>query len=138
MDMKFLITPLLLISFISFSQTEKPKNKFMENKQLNSDYKDKEVSCKLTSHEMQKRKSSVILELKKQIIEKKDLGNGYEFKFKGSDKIVDQLVDFVKTERLCCSFFNFNLKISGDATYCWLIITGPKGTSDFIKTEMEL
>ncbi|HQS22873.1 MAG TPA: hypothetical protein PLJ41_00450 [Sediminibacterium sp.] len=98
----------------------------------------KTLSCKLTSPEMQQRKATVIASLKKQVIEKKELTNGYSYKFKGTDSVVNELADFVKTERLCCDFFDFELKIAGDASTAWLTITGQKGAKDFIKTELEL
>lgn len=97
----------------------------------------KSLSCKLTSPEMQKRKATVIASLKKQVIEKKELANGYSYKFKGTDSLVNELADFIKTERLCCDFFDFELKIAGDLTSAWLSITGAEGAKDFIKTELE-
>lgn len=98
---------------------------------------ERNIACKLTSPEMQKRKATVIASLKKQILEKKDLKNGYTYKFKGTDSIVDELAEFVKTERLCCDFFDFELKVAGDASSAWLTITGPKGAKDFITSELE-
>ena len=52
--------------------------------------------------------------------------------------MVDELATFVKTERACCDFFIFNLSISGDKSETWLKITGPRGTKDFIRAELEL
>ncbi len=95
------------------------------------------LSCKLTSPEMQLRKTTVIASLKKQVIEKKELTNGYSYKFKGTDSVINELADFVKTERLCCDFFDFELKIAGDASSAWLTVTGPKGVKNFIVTELE-
>ena len=95
-------------------------------------------TCKLTSPELRQRKATVIARLKKQMIDKKELKNGYSYKFIGTDKMVDELVEFVKTERECCDFFSFNLSISGDKSEAWLEITGPKGAKDFIKTELEM
>lgn len=46
------------------------------------------IACKLTSPEMQKRKTTVIASLKKQILEKKGLKDGYAYKFKGTDSVV--------------------------------------------------
>ncbi len=97
-----------------------------------------ELTCKLTSPELRKRKETVIKSLKSQMLQKKELTNGYSYKFIGSDKMVDELTEFVKTERACCDFFVFNLSISGDKSEAWLEITGPKGTKDFIKTELEM
>jgi hypothetical protein len=96
------------------------------------------LSCKLTTPEIRQRKDTVIKSLKTQILEKKELENGFTYKFTGTDKMVDELAEFVKTERVCCDFFVFNLSISGDKSEAWLEITGPKGAKDFIRTELDL
>jgi hypothetical protein len=76
--------------------------------------KNTDLTCKLTTPELRKRKETVIASLKKQMLQKKELKNGFAYKFTGSDKMVDELAEFVKTERACCNFFVFNLSISGD------------------------
>ena len=96
------------------------------------------LSCKLTTPELRERKATVIASLKKQVIEKKELKNGYAYKFTGSDSTVDELANFIKTERQCCDFFTFNISVSGDKSEAWLQITGPKGTKDFIKDELDM
>ncbi|MFN0293526.1 hypothetical protein [Pedobacter helvus] len=141
-----LIIPLLVLSFTGCCQNKQTKKTAMKNTTTavtctdgcgDSCGSEKTLSCKLTSPEMQQRKATVIASLKKQIIEKKELSNGYSYKFKGTDSIVDELADFVKTERLCCDFFDFELKVAGNASSAWLTITGPNGVKDFIKTELE-
>jgi hypothetical protein len=97
-----------------------------------------ELTCKLSSPELRKRKETVIKNLKSQMLEKNELPNGYAYKFPGTDKMVDELAEFIKTERNCCDFFIFNLSIGGDKGEAWLEITGPKETKDFIKTELEM
>ena len=97
-----------------------------------------DLSCKLTSDELQKRKVTVLESLRKQIIEKKELESGYAFKFNGTDTILDELTEFIKTERECCNFFTFNLSISGDKNEIWLELTGPKEAKEFIQAELEL
>ncbi len=72
------------------------------------------------------------------MLEKKELKNGYSYKFPGSDKILDKLTEFIKTERECCDFFIFNLSISGDKREARLKITGKPGVKEFIKTELEM
>ena len=99
--------------------------------------KSTELSCKLTTPELQKRKATVLESLRKQVIETKELSNGFAFKFTGTDKMVDELTEFIKTERVCCDFFTFNLSISGDKSEAWLELTGVDGAKDFIKAELE-
>jgi len=100
--------------------------------------KTKQLACKLTTPELRERKRTVIANLKKQILLTRELKNGFAYKFPSSDSIVDELATFVKTERACCDFFNFNLLISANKGEAWLKITGPLGAKDFIKTELEL
>lgn len=96
------------------------------------------MTCKLTSPELRERKATVLANLKKQVIERKELPNGFSYKFTGTDGMVDELATFIKTERQCCDFFEFGLSIKGDASAVWLTITGEKGVKDFIKTELEM
>lgn len=96
------------------------------------------IVCKLTGAEMPKRKATVIASLKQKLIEKKELAKGFSYKFTGSDALIDELAAFIKTERLCCAFFDFSLRIKGDGSAAWLSITGPKGSKKFILSEMEL
>lgn len=98
--------------------------------------KKKEVSCKLTSPELRKRKEEVIAVLKSKVLEKQELVDGYKYKFEATDDMLDQLTSFLKSERACCDFFDFNLALSDKIV--WLSITGPDGAKDFIKTEMDL
>lgn len=95
------------------------------------------VSCRLTSPELQKRKREVIALLKTQVLQRKELNDGYQYTFKGSDEIIDNIVSFIKTERACCDFFTFNLLIHDDSTNILLSITGPEGAKEFIEIEME-
>lgn len=97
-----------------------------------------EMTCKLTSSELQARKATVLNSLKAQMIQKKELKNGYAFKFPGNDKMVDELTEFIKTERECCDFFTFNLSISGDKSEAWLELSGEGDVKDFITAELGL
>lgn len=95
------------------------------------------LTCKLTTSELQERKKTVIAELKSQVLEKVETDNGFKYKFEGSDKMLDLLNSFIKTERLCCDFFVFNLTASSDTNFAWLELSGPEGAKDFIKHEID-
>jgi hypothetical protein len=96
------------------------------------------ISCKLTSPELQKHKTEVIALLKAEVLQRKELGNGYQYSFKGADKIIDDITGFIKSERACCDFFTFNLLIEDVNRNVLLTITGPEGTKEFINSEMDL
>jgi hypothetical protein len=95
-----------------------------------------ELSCKLTTPELRKRKETVIASLKKQIIEKKELLNGYSYQFNGSDALLDEVTEFIKTERICCEFFDFVLSVKGGIAI--LTITGQEDAKNFITSELEM
>ncbi len=96
----------------------------------------KPVTCKLTTPELQKRKATVIADLKALVLSREELTNGYGYKFQGTDEILDKLNDFIKTERMCCDFFTFQLTVEEDVAL--LHITGPEGTKEFLKAEVDL
>ena len=94
-------------------------------------------ACKLSSPELQKRKSTVIAQLKSIIIEKVELSNGFSSKFRNTDATIDLLVNFIKSERECCDFFNFNMFVSRDQ-YILMDISGAEGIKTFIHDEIGL
>src|SRR5215510_12130459 len=93
---------------------------------MNTIVKEKEIACKLTTPELQKRRESILASLKKQVFEKQELQDGYKYKFESTDSLIDELSSFIKTERQCCDFFSFSLLVSGDDGFTWLSITVPK------------
>jgi hypothetical protein len=96
------------------------------------------LTCKLMPDELKVRKEKVLLSLKEKVLERRELPNGYAFRFPGDDVMIDELIEFVKTERECCDFFVFNLSISGDKSEAWLALTGVKGAKDFVTEELGL
>ncbi len=97
-----------------------------------------ELVCTLTSAELQQRKETVLASLRRQVLEKRELSDGYAFRFAGSDEVLDELLEFIKTERTCCAFFTFGLSVSGDGREAWLQMTGAPGVKYFIEVELGL
>ncbi len=119
------------------TQSKQSKNTVMKTKDSILQNQETSFVCKLTTPELQQRKKTVIALLKKQVLETKELANGFAYKFEGTDEMIDLLASFVKTERLCCDFFNYTVSVTSDEIV-WLELTGPKGVKDFIKVELEL
>jgi hypothetical protein len=136
-----IIMPLLLTT-IAHAQANEKKTKAKHSDKCTDEcmdtYKNSGLACKLTSPELRERKETVLRSLKTQILDRKEIKNGVALKFIGSDELLEELVEFIKTERECCGFFDFTLSISGDKSEVWLEITGPKGVKEFIKTELEI
>jgi hypothetical protein len=96
----------------------------------------KSITCKLTTPELQKRKATVIADLKTLVLERTELQNGFSYKFNATDTILDNLTEFIKTERMCCDFFTFQLMVEDQTAF--LSITGPNGAKEFLKQEVDL
>jgi hypothetical protein len=128
MKIKFFLTCLFVaITMAAHSQT---KSTAMETETK------KPVTCKLTTPELQKRKATVIAELKALVLERKELAEGFSYKFEGSDQNLDKLNEFIKTERMCCDFFTFQITVKENVAL--LNITGPIGAKEFLKQEVDL
>lgn len=95
-------------------------------------------SCSLPDDELQNRKATVLAKLKSMLKEKKELKDGYAFRFDGTTEVVDYLKEFIITERECCKFFVFTLSVGGDQKEAWLELTGPEGVKDVIENELEM
>jgi len=93
------------------------------------------LTCKLTTPELQERKKTVIAEVKKLVVQRVETANGVRYSFNDSDSTIDLLTNFIKTERLCCSFFEFNLIVGQAEGFVSLELSGPEGTKDFIESE---
>ena len=96
----------------------------------------KTLTCKLTTPELQKRKATVIAGLKALVLDRKELVDGYSYRFEGRDENLDKIHEFIKTERMCCDFFIFQLTVDGNEAL--LSITGPAGAKEFLKEEVDL
>lgn len=125
----FAVINLLLLSC-------KNPNAIQESPVIKAQNKSDIMSCTLSSPELLERKSTVLASLKEKVLLKKELHNGFAYKFEGSDLVLNELTEFIKSERECCSFFVFNISISGDKSEAWLELTGPEGTKDVIVNEL--
>ncbi|HWA33798.1 MAG TPA: hypothetical protein VG737_06695 [Cyclobacteriaceae bacterium] len=94
------------------------------------------LTCKLSTPELQERKRTVIAELKTLVKERKEESTAVRYKFESSDKNIDLISAFIKTERLCCDFFEFSLKVESDSEFMWLTLSGPEGVTEFIIEEI--
>ncbi|MGC1240432.1 MAG: hypothetical protein WA874_02535 [Chryseosolibacter sp.] len=101
---------------------------------MSMNFQGKPLTCKLTTPELQQRRATVIRELKELLLKKEEIIEGLQFTFQSPDSVLDKLLDFIKSERLCCDFFSFHLSVSGDTAT--LQITGPEGTKEFLEHEV--
>ena len=74
-----------------------------------------------------------LLKLKKSI---RELPDGYELELPADNKTYQLLTEWAFQERLCCPFFDINLRFDREGGPLWLRLTGRPGTKDFIKMEL--
>lgn len=63
----------------------------------------------------------------------RELPDGYEFEFPSDPKSIAMVAEWAAGERLCCPFFNIELRLEAEDGPFWLRLTGRKGTKEFIK-----
>ncbi len=65
----------------------------------------------------------------------RELPDGYEFQFPGDSKTIAMVAEWVAAERLCCPFFDIQMRMEREGGPFWLRLTGRPGTKDFIKAD---
>jgi hypothetical protein len=73
-----------------------------------------------------------LLKLKKSI---RELSDGYELEFPADNTTYQLLTEWAFQERLCCPFFDIDLRLDREGGPLWLRLTGRPGTKEFIKEE---
>src|SRR3546814_20752774 len=96
-----------------------------------------EFYCKLSTPELRKRQETVLASLKQQVLAKKELPDGFAYRFEGTDEVPAELFEFIKSERECCDCFIFDISINGDKSEAWLLLPGFKGVKEFIASEVK-
>jgi hypothetical protein len=67
--------------------------------------------------------------------EVRELAGGYEFVWPGDAATMRLVVDWLITERLCCPFFDVELRIDREGGPTALRLTGRTGAKDFIRAD---
>jgi hypothetical protein len=65
----------------------------------------------------------------------RELPDGLEFEFPADSKTYQLLTEWAFQERLCCPFFDIDLRFDREGGPLWLRLTGRPGTKEFIKEE---
>jgi hypothetical protein len=76
-----------------------------------------------------------LLKLKKSM---RELPDGYEFELPADNTTYQLLTEWAFQERLCCPFFDIDLRFDRENGPLWLRLTGRSGTKEFIKEEFDL
>jgi hypothetical protein len=66
----------------------------------------------------------------------RELPGGYEFELPADNKTYQLITEWAFQERLCCPFFDIELRLDRENGPLWLRLTGRQGTKEFIKAEL--
>jgi hypothetical protein len=67
------------------------------------------------------------------ILDVRELANGYGFRLPLETPMLYKAAEFIANERLCCSFFTFNLVVSEQL---WLELSGTAEVKDYIQANI--
>jgi hypothetical protein len=94
-------------------------------------------NMKAMSPEERKRQSEVLSPgLRASKLSSKELADGYEFQFPSDAKTYQMAAEWIGNERLCCPFFDFDLRVGDASAPMSLKISGPEGVKQFIRAEL--
>jgi len=65
----------------------------------------------------------------------RELADGYEFQFPTDWKTFQLVAEWVAGERLCCPFFEIEMRVDKEGGPLWLRLTGREGTKQFIQAD---
>ena len=65
----------------------------------------------------------------------RELPNGYEFKFPSDPKTVAMIMEWAAQEKVCCPFFDIEVRLEREGGPAWLRLTGRPGTKEFIRVD---
>jgi hypothetical protein len=65
----------------------------------------------------------------------RELAGGFEFEYTADAATYRLLAEWVDGERLCCPFFDIDLRVEREGGSLWLRLTGREGVKEFIKSD---
>ena len=65
----------------------------------------------------------------------RELPDGFEFEFPNDEKAYQLLTEWAFQERLCCPFFDLDVRMEREGGPLLLRVTGREGVKDFIKVD---
>jgi hypothetical protein len=95
------------------------------------------VACSLTEPELAARRAGVLGDVRRRALEARWRADGVRLRFPAEAETLSLLDAFVDLERRCCAFLRFELTVEPGGGPVWLTLTGPPGTRDFLRAELE-
>ncbi len=107
-----------------------------EKKSMN----DQPIACNLfgLTAAQRKRQHELHQQLFSHKLEMRELSDGYSISLPSTTENIMSVAEFISLERICCSFFRFELEAGKPDNPLWLRITGGEGVKEFMKSQFDL
>jgi hypothetical protein len=92
------------------------------------------VACALPPDELKAREEDLMVNLFSAVQERRELADGYAFRFSPTPDRASEVLRFVIQERECCPFFHFEIHFEPGGGPLWLYLRGPEGTKEFLES----
>ena len=89
----------------------------------------------LNSQERERHFGEVSKSLRAAVTRARELPDGFEFAFPPDSATARLLSEWVIDERLCCPFFDIDIRWEREGGPAWLRLTGRSGVKQFIKAD---
>ena|SRR5829696_10494369 len=90
------------------------------------------IACTLNDAEFREREQEILQKLMRAVRERKELADGYGFRFSTDDNLLREITEMVILERKCCPFLDFKIAIEAGNGDIWVEMTGAQGAKEFI------
>ena len=130
-----MITAVCLLCLQPISAQDKQR-KSAEKKSMN----DQPIACNLLglNKAQLKRQHELHEQLFSHKLEMRELPDGYAISLPSTTENIMSVAEFISLERICCSFFRFELEASKPDDPLWFRITGGEGVKEFMKSQFAL
>lgn len=95
------------------------------------------VVCTLSPADLRGRREGLLSELVRLAGAGEPLPDGYRLRFAATGDVLATIARTVEAERQCCRFLRFGITVEPDGGPIFLELTGPDGTSGFVKALLE-
>ena len=90
--------------------------------------------CNLPSAEQRKIQGSLYKKFALLVTERKEIANGFAYKFSSEKTKLSELEQFIENERECCPFMSFKIDSQPNSKEIWVEVTNPKGEMEYFET----
>ena len=115
---------------------QEKQRKSTEKKSMN----DQPIACNLLglNKAQLKRQNELHQQLFSHKLEVRELPDGYSIGLPSTTENIMSVAEFISLERVCCSFFRFELEAGKPEDPLWFRITGGEGVKEFLKSQFDL